>query len=160
MTLNPDSRSLSLQRDMRLFFTRLSRSPISRLAAVMLVVLAVSSPAFSGPIHDAARNGDVEKIKTLLNDTPDLVSSKDDKGDTPLHDAVIKGHKDVAELLLAHKADVNAKNNDGFTPLSLEAFIGHKDVAELLLAHNADVTAKNNIGYTPLYIAVVGNHKI
>jgi ankyrin repeat protein len=27
---------------------------------------------------------------------------------TPLHDAAIKGHKDVAELLLGHKADVNS----------------------------------------------------
>ena len=30
---------------------------------------------------------------------------------TPLHIAAIKGHKDVAELLLGHKADVNSVGN-------------------------------------------------
>ena len=29
----------------------------------------------------------------------------------------VSGHKDVAELLLANKAEVNAKDNDGETPL-------------------------------------------
>ena len=28
-----------------------------------------------------------------------------------------RGHKDVVELLLANKAEVNAKDNDGETPL-------------------------------------------
>jgi ankyrin repeat protein len=40
---------------------------------------------------------------------------------------------DVAELLLAHGADVNAKCNLGFTPL--QTAMGHKDVAELLRQH-------------------------
>ena len=44
------------------------------------------------------------------------------------------GHKDVAELLLANKADVNARDNDGDTPLHMAAMKGHKDMVELLLA--------------------------
>ena len=46
-----------------------------------------------------------------------MVFSKDNKGKTPLHWAALSGHKDVVELLLASKAEVNAKNNDGQTPL-------------------------------------------
>ena len=65
---------------------------------------------------------------------------------TPLHWRRLNGHKDVAELLLANKADVNAKDNDGETPLHMAAFKGHKDVAELLLANKADVNAKDNDG--------------
>jgi ankyrin repeat protein len=34
---------------------------------------------------------------------------------TPLHVAVWSGHKNVTELLLASKADINAKDNDGST---------------------------------------------
>ncbi|MGH9605022.1 MAG: ankyrin repeat domain-containing protein [Terracidiphilus sp.] len=37
-------------------------------------------------------------------------------GNTPLH-AALMGHMDVAELLLANRADVNAKNNYGQTHL-------------------------------------------
>ncbi len=85
MTMNLDSWSFSLQRNICFFFSRLSHSPIPRLAVVMLVALALCRPAFSGPIHDAARNGDLEKVRALLKDNPDLVFSKDDNGKTPLH---------------------------------------------------------------------------
>jgi hypothetical protein len=55
--------------------------------------------AFGQEIDDAAQNGDLEKVKALLKDNPDLVSSKDKWGRTPLHLAARNGHKDVAELL-------------------------------------------------------------
>jgi ankyrin repeat protein len=67
-------------------------------------------------IHDAARRGDVEVVAALLKDNPDQVFSKNSDGDTPLHKALAArplaadGNKDVVELLLANKADVNAKN--------------------------------------------------
>ena len=58
-------------------------SPIPRLDAVILLALIAlvwSSPAFCGEIHDAAGNGDLEKIKVLLRRNPDLVLSKDKNG--------------------------------------------------------------------------------
>ena len=75
---------------------------------------------------------------------PDLISSKDTHGLTPLHCAALLGHKDVAELLLANKAEVNARDTFGGTPLQIAAYHGYKDVAELLLANKADVNGKDN----------------
>ena len=115
--------------------------------------------AFGEEIDDAARNGDLEKVKTLLKDNPDLVSSKDKWDRTPLHWAAFGGHKDVATLLLASKAEVNAKAIAGRTPLHLAAGRGHKDVAELLLANKAEVNATDTDGETPLHMAVAGEHK-
>jgi len=46
-----------------------------------------------------------------------------------------KGHKNVVELLLAYKAEINAKNNNGETPLFVTATSNHKDIAELLRQH-------------------------
>ena len=83
---------------------------------------------------------------------------RNNDGVTPLHLAALNGHKDVAELLLANKAEVNAKDNHGETPLHLAAVNGHKDVAELLLANKADVNAKVNDGSTPLHYAVTKGH--
>ncbi len=58
-----------------------------------------------------------------------------------LHRAADKDYKDVAVLLLANKADVNAKNKSGWTPLHCAADYGFKDIVELLLADHADVNA-------------------
>ena len=101
----------------------------------MLVALAWSSPAFCDAIHDAAKAGDLATVTALLNANPNLVSSKDSDGDTPLHIAAYKGYKDIAKLLLGKGADVNAKNEDGDTPLHMAADKGNKDVAELLRQH-------------------------
>jgi cytohesin len=110
-----------------------------------------TQPAAKGnEIFEAARNGDFEKVKSLLKDNADLVFSRDDSGDTPLHWAVSKGHKEVAELLLANKADVNAKNNVGETPLFSAA---SKEMAKLLLGNKADVNARDNGDETPLHEA-------
>ena len=136
------------------FFNRFCHLPVLRLAAVTLVALAWGSLAFGGEIHDAAKGGDVEKIKALLKANPELVSMKDRSGKTPLHSAAAKGHKNVADLLLAKGADVNAKDNAGLTPLHCAAANEHKNVAELLLAKGADVNAKSKNGNTPLKEAV------
>jgi ankyrin repeat protein len=45
------------------------------------------------------------------------VNAKAEEGWTPLHDAARGGHKEIAELLIAKGADLNAKDNDGETPL-------------------------------------------
>jgi ankyrin repeat protein len=127
---------------------------------LLLAALAWSSPAFCGPIHDAARDGDLKKVETLIKEHPDLVASNDEKyGQTPLHVAAFNDRMDVAKLLLANKADINAKAKNGSTPLHLAAAKGNKDIVELLLANKADVNAVDNDGWSPMHSAVVWDHK-
>jgi ankyrin repeat protein len=97
-------------------------------------------------VHSAARQGNLVKVKALLAHYPDLVSGKDGFGDTPLHSAAESGQRDVAEFLLANKAEVNVKNKYGSTPLHYAAGNDHKDVAELLLANGAEVNVRNDEG--------------
>jgi ankyrin repeat protein/SAM-dependent methyltransferase len=87
------------------------------------------------PLHWAALNGDMAKVKLLLDGNPGLVSKKDNYRKTPLHFAAIHGRKEVAELLLAKKAEVNAKDKYERTPLHYAVMNGNKDVAELLRLH-------------------------
>ena len=115
-----------------------------------LCALAWTSLAFGSEIHEAAGRGDVEEIQALLKSHPELINSKDENGDTPLHAAAAWTNRDVVSLLLAHKADVNARDNLGATPLHGAALQGRTDVVELLLANGADVNAKDKTGGTAL----------
>jgi cytohesin len=142
----------------------LCRSPFLHHAAITLAVLAWTGPAFGDEIHNAAASGDMEKVKALLKDNPELASRTDANGLTPLHYAAAADQKDVAELLLANKADVNAKmtpggRTPGRTPLHFAAAIGRREMVEWLLAHHANINAKAIDGMTPLHIAVFQGHK-
>jgi hypothetical protein len=103
----------------------------------MLLAPALSGPAFCGEIYDAGKNGDVAKVRAMIKGNPDLVVSKDNSGLTALHFASAFGPKDVAELLLAGKADVNARSGgfDVQTPLGLAVFWDRMDVVKLLRKH-------------------------
>ena len=45
--------------------------------------------------------------------------------------AAVDGRKEIAELLIAQGADVNAKTESGWNPLHRAALDGHKEIAEL-----------------------------
>jgi Protein of unknown function (DUF1566)/Ankyrin repeats (3 copies) len=145
---------------MNIFQSHILRRKLSYGFGVSMFVLAAGSAGFCAPIHDAARAGDLAKVEALIRVHPDLVSAKDEKyGQTPLEIAAFSGHKDVAEFLLSHKADVNAKAKNGATALHLAAAKGNKDIVELLLSSNADVNALDNDGWSPMHSAIFWNQK-
>lgn len=65
------------------------------------------------------------------------IEAKNNKGQTPLHTAVMRGDKEVSLFLVAKSADINAKDNDNFTPLHYAIFFGHKTLAGLLVEKGA-----------------------
>ena len=101
-----------------------------------------------GTIHGAARGGGIEAVKEFLAAGVDVnaKAGDDDTGDTPLHKAAFNNHKEIAELLIAKGADVNAKNNFGRTPL--DNAIGRKlpEIADLLRKHGGKTGAELNGG--------------
>ena len=115
-----------------------------------LVLAGCGPPAPDISIHDAARDGNIEAVKQHLAAGTDV----DEKGGmtkyTPLQEASRKGHKEVAELLIAKGADVNAKNDFGVTPLHYAADYGQREIIDLLITKGADVNATDFIGMTPL----------
>jgi hypothetical protein len=115
---------------------------------------SINIPAAQADIFNAARSGDLPKLKTLLESDPTLVSSQVSCEMTPLLGAAAGGHADTATALIGAKADVNAKNWFNQTPLHYAASGGFKDVAELLITHGADVNARDKDGHTALYEAM------
>ena len=65
--------------------------------------------------------------------------------------ATLLRKQEIAKLLIAEGADVNAKDWIGATPLHHCANMGEqKEIAQLLIAKDADVNARNDDGITPL----------
>jgi ankyrin repeat protein len=87
---------------------------------------------------DAAKNGDIEAVKQHLAAGAD-VNAKSVDGTTRLHKAAVYGHNEVAELLIANGAEVNAiivsGRNQGKTPLDLAIWRKKNEAADLLRQH-------------------------
>ena len=62
---------------------------------------------FKGTLRKACKKGDIEAVKQHLAAGADA-NAKDGGGWTPLLYAAVSGRKEVAELLIANGADVNA----------------------------------------------------
>ncbi len=132
----------------------------------------------------AIKEGQLEKIKQMLENNPKLLNSKDESGMSGVIVASYYSHpKIVAYLvskgatldvfeasmvgdlssmmnLLEHDKDLaNAYSSDGFTPLHLAAFFGHMDAARFLVERRANINAiaKNSMKVTPLHSAVAHN---
>jgi ankyrin repeat protein len=103
---------------------------------------------------------DLAKVRNLVRDSPDLVFRKDEDGFTPCSLAAANGYKEMAELLLASGADVNAKDNSESTPLhqAVAAREQHPDLVEMLIACKADVNAADTNGLTPLHYAALADN--
>jgi ankyrin repeat protein len=125
--------------------------------------LAQAAPASPSPedvrrIIDAARLGQLERLKSVLDQQPELLHARVSKGDsTLLHHAVFNGRDSIVQELLARKADVNARNHGGLTPLHDCVHRGNIESAVMLLDHGASITARNNEGQTPLAYALAKN---
>lgn len=70
-------------------------------------------------INDAARAGDIRRVRAELSRDPNLARVSNDVGDTALHHAAHNGHLDMVELLLDAGADPDAVRGDGYRPIHL-----------------------------------------
>ena len=73
-------------------------------------------------------------------------------GSTPLSNAALYGHKDIAEILIRRGADVNGTNRDGNTPLHVAAFLCRADIVKLLLEKGASPTKDNRRGESAIEV--------
>ncbi|KAB7503248.1 Ankyrin repeat domain-containing protein 13C, partial [Armadillidium nasatum] len=82
-------------------------------------------------LHEAIFRGDIRRASALIRKYVDL-SNKDKHGNTPLHLAVMLGHKECIHLLLAHGAPVKVKNSGGWSPLAEAISYGDRQTIYIL----------------------------
>lgn len=98
-------------------------------------------------LFNAAKNGDLEAVKLLLDRGTDP-NLQDRRGWTSLILASQNGHLTVVKELLNRKADPNIRNRNGDTALMLAVDVNNLEVAEELLNRGADPYLQNNKGQT------------
>ena len=136
------------------------------LFASLAMVSTLIGCAKATPTQDlktAALLCDVQGAKDALALKADVNSSAGGGDETPLMAAAYNGCADVARMLVAAGADVNAKTTSGFqtgaTALSLGSTTrGNAETIKVLLAAGADVSARDAEGEIALGLAARYGH--
>lgn len=91
-------------------------------------------------ILEAAKNGELESLKQMLDQGADMFSV-DKYGFTALMKASEQGHLDVVKFLVERGADVNQKNLLDWTALCYAATRRKLPVVQFLVENGADIDA-------------------
>ncbi len=109
-----------------------------RVTACLALLIPLAGCASNSPLAKPALDGDIVKVRALLDEGAD-VNRKGSDGVPVLIKAALNGHTDVVRLLLEKGADINATNKIGVTSLMWAAQKDHIDTVRLLLDQGANV---------------------
>lgn len=104
-------------------------------------------------IVNAARDGDLQRLSSLIDISPTLVNEKNDNGETALISALYYGRSDVMKYLLDHGSDINAQDNEGRTALICGILTNPPENIDLLLKRGAIIDIANKSGSNALLLA-------
>ena len=106
-----------------------------------------------GPLHVAAKNGNVHIVKALINNSKADINIKDKYHMTPVHYAALANSADILEILLNLQGDVYSVDKVGNLPVHYAALSDGPDGLEYLASKDPTmVNAQNSHGDTPLHV--------
>ncbi|KAK4483148.1 hypothetical protein RD792_010328 [Penstemon davidsonii] len=111
-------------------------------------------------LHIAAKQGDLEVVKALMEAHPELSMTVDISNTTALHTAAAQGHIEVVNYFLESESSLAtiAKSN-GKTALHSAARNGHVKVVKALLSKEPGIIMRTDKkGQTALHMAVKGQN--
>jgi ankyrin repeat protein len=133
----------------------MQRKKIIILFALLVFFLL---PVEAGEIHKAAKDGDLETVKSLLAKDPKLLNAGNKFQQTALAIASYSGHKEIVDFLIEKGADIHKKDKFGAMPIHMAVVKGHIDIVKKLVAKGADITAKTVNGKVPMQLAFEGEY--
>jgi ankyrin repeat protein len=116
-------------------------------------IVAAMQRAHPAMLHDAAGENDLEAVRRMLALGLDVnaVTSR-----TPLHEAALHGHIEMAKLLIEHGADTTIRDPYFHAPaIGWAEYNGKSDMVELLKTYLLDIFAAAAFGLTDRLVALL-----
>ena len=110
-----------------------------------------------GNIHQAVRDRNIERVRSLIAEKPERVLQIDAVANTALHLAVAANNLDMVRLLIENGSPVDARNGDGRTPAVIALFGLHRWWRNEEKPEILDFLLKNGAEYTLLIAATRGD---
>nr|XP_039254552.1 SH3 and multiple ankyrin repeat domains protein 3-like isoform X1 [Styela clava] len=115
------------------------------------------------PMHVAARNGNIQMIRTLIEfqASPNVVDSRDL---TPLYHCILLGSDpSAARILIQSNSIIGCRDSQGWTEIHQACRHGRLQLLELLLSCDSvgeeHINARNASGNTPLHVCALYNQE-
>jgi hypothetical protein len=118
--------------------------------AVRIYIMGAMAIVYNSPLVEAASEGDIKKVKSLLASGVDVNSKDKNYEMTALHVAVSNNNYELAKLLLYSGADPNLRSRSGEPTLMEIDADTSIELINLLLSHGADIDAQDDYGDTAL----------
>uniref|UniRef100_UPI00398F0FC1 ankyrin repeat domain-containing protein 12 isoform X2 n=1 Tax=Pristiophorus japonicus TaxID=55135 RepID=UPI00398F0FC1 len=133
--------------------------PLSERQQMALVMQMTARDNNSTPNHPSQTTPGQKKTPTASSRQKDKVNKRNERGETPLHMAAIRGEAKQVKELISQGADVNVKDFAGWTPLHEACNLGYYEVAKQLILAGADVNTQGLDNDTPLHDAASNGHR-
>lgn len=107
----------------------------------------------------ASRNGHRTTVELLLSKRAEVNVLSQDRGNSPLMEAAVRGDELSVRHFLEAGADPNLVSKAGQTAIMLAIGEGHTEIVLMLLRYKADVDIKDSLGMTARKYAEIFQHK-
>ncbi|XP_003800855.1 ankyrin repeat domain-containing protein 11 isoform X1 [Otolemur garnettii] len=137
--------------------------PLSERQQVALLMQMTAEESANSPVDTTPKHPSQSAVcqkgtPSSASKTKDKVNKRNERGETRLHRAAIRGDARRIKELISEGADVNVKDFAGWTALHEACNRGYYDVAKQLLAAGAEVNTKGLDDDTPLHDAANNGH--
>ncbi|MHC9540406.1 MAG: ankyrin repeat domain-containing protein [Vulcanimicrobiota bacterium] len=125
----------------------------------------VSQTVFASDIHKAAKGGDLEAIKAIIEKGPDKINEPNSEGLAPLHLAAFYGHVEIVNYLIDNGAKIDirtcAENSSWNTPFHFAAEQGYLQIIKIFLDKGTNINVLNRWGENALHrIAYLNDYSV